>query len=161
MTGSRIFICRVCGNIVMLVHKGGGPLSCCGQPMEELVANTTDAAQEKHGGFRQGQLFRFLAEIAQGGIPEPIVVGAEIDGVQVKLQDFILGVIGFHVLNKIFIFIRIRNRALCKIIVNACYTAVFIPTELKHWFATMRNCFKLLLCAIHKINSTSICIADI
>ena len=48
MTGSRIFICRVCGNIVMLVHKGGGPLSCCGQPMEELVANTTDAAQEKH-----------------------------------------------------------------------------------------------------------------
>ena len=48
MAGSRIFICRVCGNIVMLVHKGGGPLSCCGQPMEELVANTTDAAQEKH-----------------------------------------------------------------------------------------------------------------
>lgn len=48
MTESRIFICRVCGNIVMLVHKGGGPLSCCGQPMEELVANTTDAAQEKH-----------------------------------------------------------------------------------------------------------------
>ena len=48
MAGSRIFVCRVCGNIVMLVHKGGGPLSCCGQPMEELVANTTDAAQEKH-----------------------------------------------------------------------------------------------------------------
>lgn len=48
MAGSRMYICRVCGNIVNLVHKGGGVLSCCGQPMEELSANTTDAAQEKH-----------------------------------------------------------------------------------------------------------------
>ena len=44
----RFFICRTCGNIVGLVHEGGGSLVCCGKPMEELKANTTDAAQEKH-----------------------------------------------------------------------------------------------------------------
>lgn len=48
MTEAKFYICRVCGNIVGLVHAGGGPLSCCGQPMEALVPNTTEAAQEKH-----------------------------------------------------------------------------------------------------------------
>lgn len=44
----KFYVCKVCGNLVGLVHNGGGPLNCCGQPMQELVANTTDAAQEKH-----------------------------------------------------------------------------------------------------------------
>ena len=44
----RFFICKLCGNIVGVVKEGGGKLSCCGQAMAELTANTTDAAQEKH-----------------------------------------------------------------------------------------------------------------
>ena len=40
--------CNVCGNLVGLVHHGGGQLVCCGQPMEKLVANSQDAAKEKH-----------------------------------------------------------------------------------------------------------------
>lgn len=40
--------CEVCGNIVEVLHGGGGALSCCGQDMVLLVENTTDAAQEKH-----------------------------------------------------------------------------------------------------------------
>ena len=40
--------CSICGNIVGLIHDGGGELVCCGKPMQELVANTEDAAQEKH-----------------------------------------------------------------------------------------------------------------
>ena len=42
------FRCEICGNMVELVKSGGGELVCCGQPMTKLVANTTDAAQEKH-----------------------------------------------------------------------------------------------------------------
>ena len=45
---SKFYRCSVCGNMVGLIHDGGGPLVCCGQPMTELTANTTDAAQEKH-----------------------------------------------------------------------------------------------------------------
>lgn len=43
-----IYKCEKCGNIVELMHVGGGPLACCGQPMTPLSENTTDAAQEKH-----------------------------------------------------------------------------------------------------------------
>ena len=40
--------CKKCGNIVELIHDGGGELFCCGEPMVELKGNTTDAATEKH-----------------------------------------------------------------------------------------------------------------
>ena len=43
-----VFKCAKCGNIVEVMHVGGGPLSCCGEPMKELKENTTDAATEKH-----------------------------------------------------------------------------------------------------------------
>ncbi len=49
----KFYRCEVCGNIVELVHNGGGELICCGEPMKELVANTTDAATEKHVPFVQ------------------------------------------------------------------------------------------------------------
>ena len=48
METAKFYICRVCGNIVGLVQSGGGELACCGQPMEAMVPNTTDASQEKH-----------------------------------------------------------------------------------------------------------------
>lgn len=44
----KFFVCKLCGNVVGLIHSGGGTLACCGQPMQELTANTTEAAQEKH-----------------------------------------------------------------------------------------------------------------
>ncbi len=44
----KFYICEHCGNIITLLRSSGAPVSCCGDPMKELVANTTDAAQEKH-----------------------------------------------------------------------------------------------------------------
>jgi superoxide reductase len=44
----EIYKCDVCGNIVEVVHAGGGQLVCCGQPMNLLVENSVDAAKEKH-----------------------------------------------------------------------------------------------------------------
>lgn len=44
----EIYKCEVCGNIVEVLHAGGGELVCCGQPMKHLEENTTDAAKEKH-----------------------------------------------------------------------------------------------------------------
>ncbi|MDD2978341.1 MAG: desulfoferrodoxin family protein [Hespellia sp.] len=45
---AKFLKCQVCGNIVEVVKESGVPIQCCGQKMEELAANTTDAAQEKH-----------------------------------------------------------------------------------------------------------------
>lgn len=44
----KFFRCEICGNIVTKIIDAGPTLSCCGQDMVELVANTTDAATEKH-----------------------------------------------------------------------------------------------------------------
>ena len=44
----QIYKCEICGNIVEVLHTGGGELVCCEQPMNLLSENTTDAAKEKH-----------------------------------------------------------------------------------------------------------------
>ena len=44
----QIYKCKVCGNIVEVLHEGAGELVCCGQPMILREENTVDAAREKH-----------------------------------------------------------------------------------------------------------------
>ncbi len=44
----KLYVCKHCGNIVGLIEDKGVPLVCCGEKMAELVANTQDAAVEKH-----------------------------------------------------------------------------------------------------------------
>ncbi len=66
----QIYKCSVCGNIVEVLHGGAGELVCCGQPMENLVAKTTDEGKEKHvpvvekidGGYK----------VKVGSVPHPM-----------------------------------------------------------------------------------------
>ncbi|MEY8369492.1 desulfoferrodoxin family protein [Anaerovoracaceae bacterium 42-11] len=44
----KLFKCAHCGNIAEMVEDKGVKLVCCGEAMQLLEANTTDAAQEKH-----------------------------------------------------------------------------------------------------------------
>jgi superoxide reductase len=44
----QIYKCAHCGNIVEVVHAGGGQLVCCGEPMALVTENTVDASKEKH-----------------------------------------------------------------------------------------------------------------
>ncbi|MBP6492502.1 MAG: desulfoferrodoxin [Clostridia bacterium] len=44
----KFYMCKHCGNMVSMFHDSGVPMICCGEEMTEIVANTTDAAQEKH-----------------------------------------------------------------------------------------------------------------
>jgi superoxide reductase len=48
MSNVEFYRCEKCGNMVTLLKNGGGTLTCCGQAMTKLEANSTDAAQEKH-----------------------------------------------------------------------------------------------------------------
>lgn len=45
---NQIYRCNICGNIVEVLHAGGGQLVCCGQNMELLEASTQDQGYEKH-----------------------------------------------------------------------------------------------------------------
>jgi superoxide reductase len=44
----QIYKCKVCGNVIEILHAGAGELVCCGQPMKLLKENTEDADTEKH-----------------------------------------------------------------------------------------------------------------
>ena len=50
MTNGRgeVYKCNVCGNIIEILYSGGGPLTCCGEPMELLKEKTTEVGSEKH-----------------------------------------------------------------------------------------------------------------
>lgn len=48
MTKVKFFICKHCGNLVGVIQDAGVPMVCCGEKMQELKANTTDGATEKH-----------------------------------------------------------------------------------------------------------------
>jgi superoxide reductase len=48
MNETLFYRCEICGNIVALINSGGGELTCCGQAMTNLQANSTDVAKEKH-----------------------------------------------------------------------------------------------------------------
>lgn len=44
----KFYKCAKCGKIIGMVKNSACPTMCCGEPMEEMIANTTDAATEKH-----------------------------------------------------------------------------------------------------------------
>ena len=66
-----IYRCKHCGNIVAHIKDSGVRCFCCGEKMEALVPNTTDAAGEKHvpvisvdGG---------LVTVSVGSVPHPML----------------------------------------------------------------------------------------
>lgn len=48
MRDFKVYKCMICGTTVEILNGNGNSLTCCGQNMIELKANTTDAAVEKH-----------------------------------------------------------------------------------------------------------------
>ena len=44
----KFYLCKKCKKMVEMIKGSPCPTMCCGEAMEELTPNTTDAAQEKH-----------------------------------------------------------------------------------------------------------------
>ena len=68
----RFFICKESGDIVGLIHDGGGKLSCCGEDLKELKANTTDAAQEKHVPVPTYDAAKHEVTVSVGSVAHPM-----------------------------------------------------------------------------------------
>lgn len=67
---NQVYKCPLCGNIVEVLHTGAGELVCCGQPMDLMVANTVDAAKEKHVPVVEKTANGFKVKI--GSVPHPM-----------------------------------------------------------------------------------------
>ena len=48
MTEQNFYLCKHCGNFAGMIQDSGVLMECCGEPMQKLEANTTDASKEKH-----------------------------------------------------------------------------------------------------------------
>jgi superoxide reductase len=66
----KFYVCKHCGNMVNMLNDSGVPMVCCGENMEEVVANTTDGAQEKHVPIITVEGNN--VEIKVGSVPHPM-----------------------------------------------------------------------------------------
>lgn len=66
----KFYRCKHCGNIIGMIHNSGVPVVCCGEEMEELVANTVDAAKEKH--VPAVSIVGNTVKVEVGSVPHPM-----------------------------------------------------------------------------------------
>ena len=81
----KFYICKHCGNIVAMVKSSGVPIVCCGEKMNEIIPNTTDAAQEKHIPVverKDGKLF-----VTVGSVEHPMTDEHYIEWIAVQTKD--------------------------------------------------------------------------
>lgn len=77
----QVYKCELCGNIVEVLHGGGGELVCCGQPMNLFVENTVDAAKEKHVPVMEKSADGIKVKV--GSVPHPMEQKHYIEWVEV------------------------------------------------------------------------------
>lgn len=66
----QVYKCPICGNVVEVLHAGGGQLVCCGQPMELLSPKSEDVGFEKHLPVVEAKGNTVTVKI--GSIPHPM-----------------------------------------------------------------------------------------
>ena len=81
ITLKQIYKCDICGNIVEVLHVGGGELVCCGQPMKLLEEKLSDAGQEKHVPVIEPAADEVRVKV--GSVPHPMEKEHYIEWVEV------------------------------------------------------------------------------
>jgi superoxide reductase len=81
----NVYKCELCGNIVEVLHAGGGQLVCCGKPMQQLDEQTADASTEKHV-----PVIEKVAEgtkVKVGSVPHPMEEKHQIEWIELIAGD--------------------------------------------------------------------------
>lgn len=78
----KFYYCKICGNLIGMIHQSGAIPVCCGQNMTELVANTVDASYEKH--LPVIAVSGSTVTVKVGGVPHPMIPEHFIDFVYLQ-----------------------------------------------------------------------------
>ncbi len=80
----KFYVYERCGKIVAMVKPSACPTMCCGQAMQEIVPNTTDAAQEKHVPVwtKEGN----LVKVQVGSAAHPMIAAHHIEWVSLQTK---------------------------------------------------------------------------
>ncbi len=84
----KVYKCDVCGNIVELLHEGGGELVCCGKPMTLLEPKTEDKGMEKH--VPEVTVDGDVITVKVGSVAHPMEDKHYIEWVEVITEDRVL-----------------------------------------------------------------------
>ena len=82
----QVYRCEVCGNLVMVLHKAGGTLVCCGQPMSLLEENGGGVGREKHLPVLAEKSGGVL-EVTVGSLPHPMTEEHYIEWIELATED--------------------------------------------------------------------------
>ena len=81
----EIYKCELCGNIVEVLHVGGGTLVCCGAPMTNMNEKTSDEGQEKHVPVLEKTDTDISVSV--GIIPHPMEETHYIEWIEIETTD--------------------------------------------------------------------------
>ena len=81
----KFFKCEKCGKIVALVNEKPCPTMCCGEEMKEIVANTVDAAKEKHVPVYN--VNGNIVEVSVGSVEHPMTEEHLIEWIMVQTEQ--------------------------------------------------------------------------
>lgn len=81
----QTYKCNVCGNIVSVLHAGGGELVCCGESMELLETKTEDKGLEKHVPVIEKSDNGILVKVGEN--PHPMETKHYIEWIEVHTKD--------------------------------------------------------------------------
>lgn len=81
----KFYRCAHCGQIVAIVKKTGVPVICCGEPMQELIPGTTDAAAEKH--VPSFEVKGDVVEVIVGSVEHPMLEEHYIEWIAVQTKQ--------------------------------------------------------------------------
>ena len=81
----KFYKCAHCGQIIAKVKETAVPVMCCGQPMDEIVAGTTDAAVEKHVPVYE--INHGVATVTVGEVEHPMLEEHYIEWIAVQTKE--------------------------------------------------------------------------
>ncbi len=81
----KFYKCAHCGQMIAIVKETGVPVICCGEPMQEMVAGTTDAAVEKH--VPQFEVKDGIVEVTVGEVEHPMLEEHYIEWIAVQTKQ--------------------------------------------------------------------------
>lgn len=80
----KFYKCKHCGNVIVKVVDKIVPVFCCGEVMEEIHANTTEAALEKHLPIVEAK--NGVAEVKVGSVAHPMMPEHYINFIAVETE---------------------------------------------------------------------------
>jgi superoxide reductase len=81
----RFFKCSKCGQMVGSIKKTGCDVFCCGEPIEELIPGTTDAAVEKH--VPEFTVNGNIVDVTVGSVEHPMLDAHYIEWIALETEQ--------------------------------------------------------------------------